>query len=131
MKSKKYDNKRIFKYPHLIQKPQPIQRAEREWIEYSKAFKDNGKKSTEGSASNSDARAREGRKNKVRIAIHRKPDTHSVGIGVSVMNEEERVLTACDMHERSYNSEHLDEAEAVKLAISKLAIRDAGRLLSS
>ena len=43
----------------------------------------------------------------------------SIGIGVTAMDESDTVVAAWAMHERCNTSEQLDEAKAVKLAISK------------
>ena len=60
---------------------------------------------------------------KVCIATRRRPDTNEVDIGVTAMIEEDIVVAAWAMHERNYNCQQLDEAEAIKLAMSKLAIK--------
>ena len=61
---------------------------------------------------------------KVCIATRRRPDTNEVDIGVTAMIEEDIVVAAWAMHERSYNwLQQLDEAEAIKLAMSKLATK--------
>ena len=102
-----------------------ILKAQEEWTEFCEAYKDKEQMITEETAANQTQRleVEDADVVKVDIATHWRSDTNKVGIGVTAMIEGDIIVAAWAIHERSYNCQQLDEAEAIKLAMSKLAVK--------
>ncbi|XP_027174751.1 uncharacterized protein LOC113774410 [Coffea eugenioides] len=101
------------------------QKAQEEWLEFCEAYKDKEQLSTAETAANQIQRieVENAEMIQVKIAALRRPNSKEVGIGVTAMTEGKVVVAAWAMHERSYNCPQLDEAEAIKLAMCKLAVK--------
>ncbi|XP_027157270.1 uncharacterized protein LOC113774079 [Coffea eugenioides] len=101
-----------------------ILKAQEEWIEFCEAYKDKEQMITEETTANQTQRieVENAEVIKVKIATLRRSNSKEIGIGVTAMTEGDVVVAAWAIHERSYNCPQLDEAEAIKIAMSKLAI---------
>ncbi|XP_027150159.1 uncharacterized protein LOC113750373 [Coffea eugenioides] len=102
-----------------------IQTAQEEWIEFCEVYKDKEQLSTVETAANQfqGVEVEDAEVVQVKIAALRNPNSNEVGIGVTAMSKGNVVVAAWAMHERSYNCPQLDEAEAIKLAMSKLVVK--------
>ncbi|XP_027183906.1 uncharacterized protein LOC113782197 [Coffea eugenioides] len=102
-----------------------IQKAQEEWMEFSEAYKQQEKASTAETDAYQMQRIESENAEviKVKVAALSKLNSNKVGIGVTAMTEGDAIVAAWAINERSYNCTQLDEAEAIKIAMCKLAVR--------
>nr|XP_027123998.1 uncharacterized protein LOC113740655 [Coffea arabica] len=102
-----------------------IKKAQEEWMEFCEAYKQKEQVSTAETTANQMPRIEEENAEviQVKIAALSKPNSKEVGIGVTTMTEGNVIVAAWAIHEKSYNCPQLDEAEAIKIVMSKLVVK--------